>query len=135
MVVDSEAPVAKSREVQAAGKVSNTTEGGLARLVFGQGLVEENKSQGSSEEGIMRLANEISSSEKSNPDQVAPVDIAEIQLDLAKDEEDPKPPTVAETKAIAPEETAEEKIAFIRKVFLAPLLSRVEKFISEKQAT
>ena len=107
----------KDEEMLVAGKASSVNEGGLAGLVFGKGQAKDE----SSEEGVMKVVeggSDPSDNEDPEAGQKEEVKLEEIQLDIE----------------LKKEETAEEKTQFIQKLFIKPLLSRVFKFIDEKQA-
>ena len=110
---------------ESAGKKSTTGQGGLAKMLFGQG--EEQKpaaaeKEGSESEEIMRMVEEGSDDSieenKESQQKEEVIKVEEIQLELVN------PENVA-----AKIESEEEKYDFIKKSFINPLLSRVFKFI------
>ena len=133
--------------IEPAGKKSTVKPGGLARLVFGKGEEEE----GESSEEKMRLAGEDSadsgpeeSGEVKNAGEDEAIEVDEIKLEIKAEEKveevkagnngpavNPENNTAAENASHV--ESEEQKRAFIQQVFIKPLLSRVFKFIDEKQ--
>ena len=138
MIID-ESSANKDAPIEAAGKVSDTKAGGLAKLLFGKGETEEKAKdeKDSAESGEMRQAVD---GDSQSGDEGEPVGVDDIKLDLAADEkaivsegqEAAAAQQNPEEKREETEEEKKEKVDFIQKVFIKPLLSRVFRFIDEK---